>query len=430
MVHKLLKAPAVTLALAVLLGGTLLSGCSAGKSTPKVLKIWHYEGGNSAMGIAWSQAMQEFEKTHPGVKIEFESKGFEQIQQTAPMILNSDQVPDVMEYNKGNATAGLISKEGLLTDLTPVVEKRGWDKILPPSLATVCKYNSDGIMGSGNWYGVTDYGEYVMVYYNKDLFDKYHVQIPTTFDQFEAAMNTFVKDGITPIAAAAAEYPAQQIFYELVLRKADEQLINTYQKINSGAVDFHGSAFTYGADTMVQWMKKGYISKEAVGMKAQDMGLAFESGKFPMMISGSWWYGSFINEIKNFKWGIFLFPGNTYDPGSGGNLWVVPAKAKNKEGAYDFIGITLSKENQTLLGNSGGIPVNADLAQITDPKAKDLIENFNVLLKQNGLAFYPDWPVPGYYNVLVSNVQDLMGGKASPSKFLDSIAKAYQQGGQ
>ena len=27
-------------------------------------------------------------------------------------------------------------------------------------------------MGSGKWYGVPNYGEYVMVYYNKDLFDE------------------------------------------------------------------------------------------------------------------------------------------------------------------------------------------------------------------------------------------------------------------
>ena len=53
------------------------------------------------------------------------------------------------------------------------------------------------------------------------------------------------------------------------------------------------------------------------------------------MISGSWWYGTFVSEIKNFKWGTFLFPGNKLDPGSGGNLWVVPSKAKNKDLAYD-----------------------------------------------------------------------------------------------
>ncbi len=57
------------------------------------------------MGKAWNEAIKEFEATHPGVKVKFEEKGFEQIQKTAPMVLNSKNAPDVMEYNKGNATA-------------------------------------------------------------------------------------------------------------------------------------------------------------------------------------------------------------------------------------------------------------------------------------------------------------------------------------
>jgi raffinose/stachyose/melibiose transport system substrate-binding protein len=72
------------------------------------LRLWHYEGANSAMGIAWEEAMRQFEQTHPGVTVEFEEKGFEQIQETASMVLNSDEAPDIMEYNKGNATAGLL----------------------------------------------------------------------------------------------------------------------------------------------------------------------------------------------------------------------------------------------------------------------------------------------------------------------------------
>lgn len=43
------------------------------------------------------------------------------------------------------------------------------------------------------------------------------------------------------------------------------------------------------------------------------------------MISGSWWYGRFAEEITGFQWGTFLFPGNKLHPGSSGNLWVVPA---------------------------------------------------------------------------------------------------------
>ncbi len=392
----------------------------------RVLKIWHYESANGAMGKAWAEAMKQFEATHPDVKVMFEEKGFEQIRQTASMILNSDEAPDVMEYNKGNATAGLLSTQGLLTDLTDEATKRGWDKILSPSLQTTSLYNEKGIMGSGKWYGVTNYGEYVMVYYNKDMFAKYNVQVPTTLDEFEKAMDTFVKAGITPLSVAGAEYPAQQIFYELALSKADRNFVNAFE-LYQGDVDFHGPEFTFGAERMADWVKKGYISKDAVGLKAENMGVDWENGKYPLLISGSWWYGRFMTEVKNFDWGTFLMPGNKLHPGSGGNIWVVPTKSQNKDLAYDFIDITLKQDIQNLLGNAGGVPVNADPAQITDPKVKELIQNFATIVKEDGLAFYPDWPVPGYYDTLVSNVQDLMSGAKTPTQFLDAIASPYKE---
>src|SRR5262249_11030992 len=118
--------------------GLALAACSDSGSgdTGKTLTLWHYEGPNSAMGVAWNQAIKDFEASHPGVTVKFEEKGCEQIQQTAPQVLNSDEAPDIMEYNKGNATAGLLAKQGLLTDLTEQATSRGWDKLLSSSLQT------------------------------------------------------------------------------------------------------------------------------------------------------------------------------------------------------------------------------------------------------------------------------------------------------
>jgi raffinose/stachyose/melibiose transport system substrate-binding protein len=89
--------------------GSSTSETSSGAATSgaTTLKLWHYEGADSAMGKAWNESIKVFETEHPGVKVEFEQKAFEQIQQTAGMVLSSDQGPDIMEYNKGNATAGL-----------------------------------------------------------------------------------------------------------------------------------------------------------------------------------------------------------------------------------------------------------------------------------------------------------------------------------
>ena len=412
---------ATSLALSACGGGDAEEGADA-----KTLTLWHYEAPTSAMGIAWNKAIETFKSSHPGVEVKFEEKGFEQIQQNAQMILNSDSAPDIMEYNKGNATAGLLSKQGLLTDLSEEAKKRGWDTKLSPSLQTTARYDADGIMGSGNFYGVPNYGEYVMVYYNKDLLDKYKLAVPATLDELTEVMDTFVRNKVTPLAVAGAEYPAQQIFYELALSKSDRAFIDDYQ-LYKNKVDFKGPQFTYGAQTFADWVGKGYISKDSASIKAEDMGVSFTQGKFPILISGSWWNGRFVSDIKNFEWTTSLFPGNTLHPGSSGNLWVVPEKSKAKALAYDFIDITMSPEIQALLGNSGGVPVAADPAQITDPKNKQLVETFNKISTSDGLAFYPDWPAPGYYDVMVAGVQGLINGSKTPDAFLDEIAKPYQE---
>jgi raffinose/stachyose/melibiose transport system substrate-binding protein len=424
--RKLVAATAIvaaaTMGLAACGGGDSESGSSGAKT----LKLWHYEGATSAMGIAWDKSIVIFKKEHPGVKVKFERKAFEQIQQNAGMILNSSEGPDVMEYNKGNATAGLLSSKGLLTDLTAVAKKRGWDKELSPSLQTTAKYDDRGVMGSGKWFGVPNYGEYVTVYYNKDLFKKYGVAVPTTLAEMTAAMDTFVKKGVTPLGMSGAEYPAGQLYYELALSKADRSFVDNYQ-LYKNPVSFDSDPLKYAADTFADWVDKGYISKQSASLKAEDMGTAFIGGKVPMIVSGSWWYGRFATEIK-FDWDTFLFPGNTLNAGSSGNIWVVPQTSKAKDLAYDFIDITMRPEIQNIIGNNGGVPIDADPAKITDPKNKALIANFNTITKADGLAFYPDWPVPGYYDVLVAGFQGLINQSKTPAQVLDSLAKPYQSG--
>jgi len=409
-----------------------LAACSSGgnggggtTSSSKVLKVWWYEGPGSAYQIAWDQAISDFKKTHPGVTVQFSLKTFNQMQQSASLILNSSNVPDVMEYNKGDATTGLLSKQGLLTDLTPEVAKYGWDKLLSPSLQVTAKYDSRGVMGSGNWYGVSDYAEYLTVYYNKAMFAKYNIPVPTTFAQFTAAMDKFVKAGITPLANAGNDYAAQQYLYELELSKATPTDISNYERY-TGPVDFHNAAWTYATSTFQSWIQKGYIAKNSVGLTATQMGNDFETQKNPMMVSGSWWFGTFESEIKNFQWGTFLWPGNALNAGSGGNLFVVPKNAANKALAYDFINDTLRPDVESALANHGAVPVSTSTSGVTGAQNIQLIQNFQTLASSNGLAYYPDWPTPSFYNTLLAQTQDLMNG-ASAGSVLGTLQTTYDQ---
>jgi raffinose/stachyose/melibiose transport system substrate-binding protein len=412
---------------ATMVAALAIAGCTSGGEAaggPRTLKLWHFEGADSAMGVAWAEAIKQFEATHPGVTVSFEAKGFEQIQKTAPMVLNSSEAPDILEYNKGNATAGLLAKQGLLTDISDEVANRGWDKLLGPGIQTTARYDDNGVMGSGKWYGVPNYAEYVMVFYNKDMFAQQGLPAPATLEQLTAAMDKFAGAGVTPLAVGGAEYPAHQIVYQLALTKADRGWVDRYQRY-TGEVNFHDRAWSYGVETFAEWMRKGYISKDSAGMKAEDMGIGFIQGKYPIMISGSWWYGRLAAGIKDFQWGSVLWPGMT--AGSAGNMWVVPKGSKNKDLAYDFIATTMSQPIQDKLRDAGGVPLTDSGSSAAGPQIKEVTGNFTTLSTQDRLAFYPDWPAPGYYDVLVSGVQKLITGSASPSQVLDEIAKPYQE---
>ncbi len=108
-------------------------------------------------------------------------------------------------------------------------------------------------------------------------------------------------------------------------------------------------------------------------------------------------------------------------------MWVVPENAKNKELAYKFIDITMRPAIQSIIGNNGGVPVAAKTSDITDPKSKELIANFNALTAEDGIGFYPDWPTPTFYDQLNAGLQELINGK-SPSDVNKELGSEYQDG--
>jgi len=79
------------------------------------------------------------------------------------------------------------------------------------------------------------------------------------------------------------------------------------------------------------------------------------------------------------------------------------------------------------MANKGGIPLNADLAQIQDAHIKELNQAFATIVQNDGLAFYPDWPAPGYMDVLGGALQELLAGSKTPEAFLDDIAGPYNE---
>src|SRR5699024_776850 len=117
------------------------------------------EDPTSAQGQGWKRALQIFKEQHPDVTVDFQQTSFDAVRQNAKITLSGNEVPDVIEFNKGNADGGQLAAQGLLTDLTETVTARGWDAKVSDSMSSFALYE-DGMAGSGSWFGIPNIGEY------------------------------------------------------------------------------------------------------------------------------------------------------------------------------------------------------------------------------------------------------------------------------
>jgi raffinose/stachyose/melibiose transport system substrate-binding protein len=385
--------------------GAMSTGAQAASKT--TFNIWWYEKG-TAMATTWNDALTQFKKAHPDVKVNFQLKTWAQLQNAGNALLSSSSAPDLTEWNKGNATAGSASQAGLLTNLNAYNKKYGWDKTLAPSIKAYGQY-TNGLMGNGALYGVPSYGEYVSWFYNKDALTAAGIAVPKTFADLEAALAKFKAAGKAPIALAGKDYPMVHLAYGLVAAKANLQWVRDFQSF-AHPVNFSGPEWSFAANTIVAWNKAGYFEPNASGIDANTAVADFQKGTYPLLFGGTWLDQDMATKITSFKWGKFAMPGNL-SVGSAGNLLVIPAKSKQKNLAAEFMNMIISTKYQNELAAKGGLPIAATpaaVAAVKDPTTKLTNALFNSIVKTKGLAMYPDWPVNGYYNELLADGTQLL----------------------
>ncbi|MDU4040500.1 MAG: extracellular solute-binding protein, partial [Bifidobacterium dentium] len=277
------------------------------------------------------------------------------------------------------------------------------------------------------WYGMTSYAEFQRVYYNKDLFAKYGLEIPTTYDEFVDVCQKFVDAGVTPIAADAQEYGVMWLWWQLVSKNADSKFIDNWQ-LYKGDVDWDSKILTNSVNTINDWLDKGFISRNATGMKAEDTTQAFIKGEYPIYQTGTWNQGRFVKQITSFDWDAAVMPESNFAIGCAGNLLVIPEKSHHKDLSAKFIDYVLSEDVQNFLGNAGGIPVAADTDKITDEKSKAMIEEYSSYADDGKLSYYPDYAASNLTDAVPAAFQELVNGTKKPADVLKNIHEKYDTG--
>jgi raffinose/stachyose/melibiose transport system substrate-binding protein len=393
-------------------------------------KILQYEDPTTPQGQGWKKAVEIFKAKHPDVTVDVQQTSFDAFRQNAKILLTGNDVPDVVEFNKGNADGGQLASQGLLEPLNDAVSKFGWDKKVSGSMAAFAKYNEEGMAGDGDWYGIPNVGEYVYFYYNKAKFKKAGISdLPTDMASFEVALDKLKAAGEVPISSSASTsqgFNQMWVWYSLVSAEASRKEIDDFMFVRD-KVDFHSGAWKTGTERFQQWIDKGYVGDKLGGLSFEQATVSFLSEKAAML---PWNNGMFarIRKDAKFDWGFFIMPGSKLSMGSSGHLWGVPAKAKNKDLAYDWIETTLNPEVQNLIGQKGGLPLAGDINTISDPLTKELTEKFNEVVKADTLSFYPDYPVPGFLDFIQNHMQAMSNKNETADGYLDALQGFYDKG--
>jgi raffinose/stachyose/melibiose transport system substrate-binding protein len=216
------------------------------------------------------------------------------------------------------------------------------------------------------------------------------------------------------------------VWYSLVSAQANRQQIDDFMFVRR-PVDFKAAPWSDGTKKFQEWIDKGYVGDKLGGLSFEQATVNFLSGKAAMLI---WNNGEFarIRKDAGFDWDYFTLPGANMTMGSSGHLWGVPAKAANKDLAYEWIDTTLSPEVQNEIGKLGGLPLAGDAGVITDPITKKLTERFNELVQADTLTYYPDYPVPGFLDFIQQHMQAMSNKNETADQYIDTLQKFYDDG--
>lgn len=156
----------------------------------------------------------EYEKLHPGVKVELIQESDDSVKGKTKALVASNSLPDVYFTWTGSWGENFVRGKRAV-DLTPVIgPDTPWGKTLATAAVSAFKYND-------KLYGIPLYLDAKFMGYNKSLFAKAGVAEPKSFEDLLGACAALKKSGVTPISFGnkegwpAVHYAGQLLAYNV-----------------------------------------------------------------------------------------------------------------------------------------------------------------------------------------------------------------------
>ena len=231
-------------------------------------------------------------------------------------------------------------------------------------------YDASAIKDAGTFGGKVyevNTGRYAFtgVFYNKDLFAKYNVKVPTTWSELVSAVDTFKKNKVIPMTAGGKDgWPVLVAGYGILLSEYPDQ-----SALVKGL--WTGTSKWNDAKSLDMWKKLQILSRDMIepGASAISFDAApgrFAAGNVAMYPAGSWDAPSIESANPKLNFGYFPMPGsdnaadNKYLGGKYDVGWIVNAKSASKDAALKWLAMFSLPENyQAYVTAVGVIPTQA-----------------------------------------------------------------------
>jgi raffinose/stachyose/melibiose transport system substrate-binding protein len=375
---------------------------------------------------------EEFAAQNEGVTVEHQ--GFEtgQLDDQLQRAIQSGEGPDISQINNGENSMGPLVRAGLIVPMDDYAEQYGWNDLLSPGLIARNRYTEDGTtIGEGTLWGVSSTAEIVGFYYNKQIFADNGVEIPETFADLEAAMQTFKDAGVTPLVFGNLDpWPASHLFGEILGTMTTREYLDglIYRQGNKS---WETDEIKQAAAKLQEWKQNGYLLQGFEGISPDDAVSLFAAGQGAMLMQGSWDAPNVAVQM-NENAGFFLMPpqeagGTVLHVGGVGIPYGITQNAENPDLAAEFINFLVSERALELMVEQSALPGQTVPAEMITPDtlAGDLYTAWNAANEADAIGHYLDWATPTFYDTLNAELQRLLGDQTTPEAFAQALQADY-----
>ena len=278
---------------AALMVALAFTGCqkkSGDKSSKVKLEMYYYKQENQE-GL--KTIIKAFEKENPNIAINLliipndadSAMSARAAQGELPALLQMQSYSRVREY----------AERGYLVDLT---DKECMKDVLPSALPAVT-YNDKQYAMPMDFAGIG-------IIYNKDLFDKYNLQAPTTYRELEKVCRTLKQNDVVPFAGLLKENWSVGHFITMVHTALLDEKNISVEDMNAGKSSY-GVVDTAKLFSILDFYRSN-MNSNASEMDGGNQQQSFAKGESAMMVQGLWAYVDALKLNANLNAGFIPFP--------------------------------------------------------------------------------------------------------------------------